>query len=150
MPEAPKGHSQHSVPGSDCECTHAPNTQHREAARPYLGKLSRFSAAALAACGSPRHVPSQPTPPGTRRSSSGSIIPALASPTVPSSSACRDITPFWGVPSAQQLPLGQRWETHEWPLPGLGSVWKCPRSAPRWRSCCCWSLQGQARSDLPS
>lgn len=70
----PKGHSQCSVPGTDCECTHQPNTQHREAVGPYLGKLSRFSAAALAACGSPRHAPSQPTPPGTRRSSSGSVL----------------------------------------------------------------------------
>lgn len=32
--------------------------------RPYLGKLSHFSAAALAACGSLRRVPSQPTLPG--------------------------------------------------------------------------------------
>lgn len=148
IPEAPKGHSQCSVLAVTV-CT-----QHGEAVRPYLGKLSRFSAAALAACGSPRHVPSQPTRPGTRRSSSGNIIPALASPTVPSSSTHRDITPFWGpfwgVPSAQQLPLARRWEKNEWPLPGLGSVWKCPQSAPRWRSCCCWPLQGQARSDLPS
>lgn len=86
MPEAPKGHSQCSVPGSDCECTHQPNTQHREAVRPYLGKLSRFSAAALAACGSLRRVPSQPTPPGTRRSNSGSVTPVLAPLTMPSSS----------------------------------------------------------------
>lgn len=150
MPEAPKGHSQCSVPGSDCECTHQPNTQHREAVRSYLGKLSRFSAAALAACGSPRRVPSQPKPPGTRRRSSGIIIPVLASPTMPRSSTHRDITPSWGVPSAQQLPLAKRWETEKWPLPGLGSVWKYPLSAPHWHSCCCWSLQGQAHSDLPS
>lgn len=95
-----------SVPGSDCEGTHQPNSQHGEAVRPYLGKLSHFSAAALAACGSLRRVPSQPTPPSTRRSSSGSVTPVLAPPTMPSSPA-HGHHPLLGCPLCPGTALGK-------------------------------------------
>lgn len=52
-------------------------------------------------------------------------------------------------PLSHQGGPAKKGEASEQLLPGLGSVWKCPRSAPRWRSCCCWPPQGRARSDQP-
>lgn len=81
-----------------------------KAARPYLGKLSRFSAAALAAWGFPRHVPSQPTPPGTREGAVRAVTslrwhPPIAHSIVPASSAQRDVTPFLNAPSSPPASL---------------------------------------------
>lgn len=83
-----------------------------KAARPYLGKLFHFSAAALAAWGFLRHVPSQPTPPGAREGAVQAVTSLcwrlpIAYSIVPGSSTWRDVTPFLNAPSSPSTSLSK-------------------------------------------